>query len=457
MIARALLAVAFLPLAALAQIQLFQFDGVTDTPVGSILIVGSAAPGDTLNTRFHVRNVGTGPATFQTLALAGQGFSISAAPSLPYIIAPGSQAEFDVRFSPTVTGSYSATLAVNTINVILNASVASSASVFLANSATPLISNAVVDFGSVVVGSTHVQGFMLLNAGTATTSVNNISVTGNGFQGPAGISLPISLTPGQTATFQVTFAPQSGQSAQGLLTVGQRAFNLQGQGLNPPLPAASIAFASTLAGSAQQNSVSIPLASASQVSGTGTLTLAFHPSVTGVTDDPAVQFLSGPRRSATVTISAGDTVAKFNGQSSIAFQSGSTAGTIVFTLTLSNGAQQQASLTIQPAPVSFDMATSIRKFGELDVSVSGFDNTYTASQLSFAFFDTKGNPVPPGAISVDASSDFQQYFAATQEGGMFGLLAKFPVTGDTTQIATVNVQVVNSAGVTTAQNVPIGN
>jgi HYDIN/CFA65/VesB-like, Ig-like domain len=458
MTGRVLVFFGLLPVAALAQIQLLQFDGTAENPVGATFDVGTAAPGDTVATRFRVRNTGSGPATFDALSLAGAGFQISSAPSFPYILAPDAEAEFRVTFTPQVIGSYSAFLSVNnSINVTLRGTAAQGASLTLAGSAAPLVSGTVIDFGSVVRGVSQTQGFVLLNTGTANITVNTVAVSGAGFSGPIGLAAPVQLGPGQSAAFQVAFQPQSGTASQGTLTVDQRVFNLKGLGLDPPLPGAAIEFASTLGASAQQNIVSIALASASPVSGTGTLTLAFQPAVTGVADDPAVEFLSGPRRAASVTISAGDTVAKFNAQPSIAFQTGTTAGTLVFTLALSNGAQQQATLVIAPSPVMLDTAASIRKFGEIDVSVSGFDNTYSASQLAFTFYDVNGNALSPGAIRVDETSEFEQYFAATQTGGIFGLLAKFPVTGDTSQIISVDVQVTNSAGVTTAQKVPIGN
>ncbi len=91
------------------------------------------------------------------------------------------------------------------------------------------------------------------------------------------------------------------------------------------------------------------------------------------------------------------------------------------------------------------------------MSLAGFDNTYSASQLSFTFYDSRGSAIQPGAIRVDVSSTFQQYFASTQAGGMFALLAKFPMTGDSNQVASVDVQITNAAGVTTAQRVPILN
>ena len=111
---RLLLLAAVLAAPALAQVQVFEFNGTADSAVSGLYNVGAASPGDTLKTRFHVRNNGAGPASLQTLSLAGIGFQISSAPSLPYIIAPGSEVEFDVLFAPTTLGTYSAFLLVNT-------------------------------------------------------------------------------------------------------------------------------------------------------------------------------------------------------------------------------------------------------------------------------------------------------------------------------------------------------
>jgi centrosomal CEP192-like protein/HYDIN/CFA65/VesB family protein len=449
-----LLALSLLPASAIAQIQVFEYNGTTETPVGGLYNVGSATPGDTLETRFRVKNTGTGPATFQTLSLAGTGFQIAAAPSLPYIIAPGSEVEFDTNFSPTTIGTYSAFLIVNTLNITLQGNGVQSAVLTLAGSKTPLAAGATINFGSVTSGSSTLQGFTLSNPESSTLTVQSIAVSGTGFSGPIGLIAPVQLAPGLTASFQVSFQPQNGQSATGSLTIDGRSFNLTGQGLNTPLPTASITLASTVGASAQQNSLSIPLASASQVSGSGTLAMKFIPSVAGVTDDPTVQFLSGPPRIATVTVSVGDSIAKFNGQSSIAFQTGATAGTIAFTLTLPNGTLQ-ASLNIAPVPITLDTASGLRKAGELDVSLTGLDNTYSASNLSFTFYNLTGAVVQPGAIGFSAGTIFQQYFATTQVGGSFALLATFPVTGDTTQIGSVTLQITNSAGTTTAQNIQI--
>jgi hypothetical protein len=184
--------------------------------------------------------------------------------------------------------------------------------------------------------------------------------------------------------------------------------------------------------------------------------MAFQSSIAGVTDDAAIQFLSGPFRSATVSVAIGATSATIGGKSSMAFQTGTTAGTITFTLTL-NKATQQLSLNIPASPIILDGANAVRQLGALGVAFSGFDNTYSASQLAFTFYDLKGTALPQGAIDVDSSTPFQQYFSATQAGGSFALLATFPVTGDTTQIGFVTAQVTNSIGATTTQQITIAN
>ncbi len=461
MIPRLLLFASLLPLSALAQLQVFQFDGTNYTPVGAVVNIGTAAPGDTIITRFRVRNMSSAPVVLQTISLAGEGFTIQSSPSLPYTlppyVGPTSEAEIDTNFSPTIIASYSATLAINSTNIILQGTAAPAATLSLSGSTTPLAAGATVGFGSVAVGSNQTQGFLLFNTGTAAITVQTLTVSGAAFTGPIGLTAPVQLQPGQTATFQVTFTAQSGTPAQGVLTVDSRTFNLTGQGLAAPLPSATITFASTVGGSAQQNSISIPLASASQVNGTGTLTLSFQPSVAGVTDDPAVQFLSGPLRQATVSISPGASTAEIGGQPSIAFQTGTTAGTITFTLTLENNAPQQATLTIPPSVIVLDSFTAVRELGSLNVAFAGFDNTYSASQLQFTFYDLNGLAFAQGAINVDAATQFQQYFATTQAGGSFSLLATFPVAGDTTQIGFVMAELTNSAGTVSAQQIPIGN
>jgi hypothetical protein len=457
MISRILLFLSILSPPAMAQIQVLQFDGTNETPAGSVVDMGSAAPGDIVEARFRVRNIGSGPTTLQTITITGPGFTLPPAslPSLPKILAPysgpASEFEFRVAFNPTTAGPYSAFLLVNTINIIVRGT-ATSAALTIAGSNTPLAAGAVIDFGSVLRGNSRVQNLTLTNSSTLAITVPTLTISGTGFRGPIGATAPIQLAAGQSASFQIAFEPLTGQPAKGTLTVDKRSFSLAGQGLDPPIPTPSIVFGSQTAASSQQNTVAIPLASASQVSGTGTLTLEFRSGVPGVTDDSAIQFMSGPKRAATVTIGVGDTAAKFGTQSNISFQTGTTAGTLVFTLTLPGGIQQ-TNLAIAPASVDITSATCVRLVNQLDVSLIGYDNTYSASQLAFTFFDKSGATMQPGVIRVDATSDFRLYFNSTKTGGAFALLASFPVSGNTALVTGAEVQVTNSNGVVKTQRI----
>src|SRR5262249_27510642 len=153
---------------------------------------------------------------------------------------PTSEAEFRVAFSPTEVASYSAFLLVNTINVILQGTGARVAVLTVEGSTTPLAEGSTVDFGQVKAGSIEVKTFTLTNPGSKPITFAALPVPGAAFRGPIGATAPIQLAAGQAASFQVAFSPQSGQATQGSLAVDKRTFVLKGQGLNPPLPKASI-------------------------------------------------------------------------------------------------------------------------------------------------------------------------------------------------------------------------
>ena len=354
-----------------------------------------------------------------------------------------------MTFAPAAAGAYSGTLIVNTLSVALRGAAVQLALVSVESSTAPLAAGATVDFGNVERGSSRVLKFTLSNPSTTAISVASLAVTGTGFRGPIGAVAPLQLAAGQSVPFQVAFEPQTPQPAQGTLSVDQRSFQLTGHGFDPPLPAASLAFDSATLASARQAKVSIPLAAPSKVSGTGTLTLEFQSGVPGVTDDPAVHFISGGRK-ATITVNIGDTVAHFGTQSDMTFQTGTTAGTLVFALQLP-GETNQASMVVMPTAVSLDSSSGVRRTSDVDVSLTGFDNTRSISTLAFTFFDSKGGTIQPGTLRVDASADFQRYFQAGSAGGMFALLATFPVSGDATKVVGVEVEITNSAGVTRTQ------
>jgi len=151
-----------------------------------------------------VTNSGTASLTLTTVSVTGTGFTISGL-SLPMVLAAGQSTSFNVVFQPpsAVTGA--------TGNVALeNTGSNSELDIALTGSgATPAIVIASPDgysFGTVAMGSTVTENETLTNADVNSVTISQVTVIGAGF-GVVNLSLPLTLTPGQTTTFGVTFSP----------------------------------------------------------------------------------------------------------------------------------------------------------------------------------------------------------------------------------------------------------
>ena len=223
---------------------------------------------------------------------------------------------------------------------------------------------------------------------------------------------------------------------------------LTGTAFGAPLPTPLLEFDSGPVQSAQQRSLTMRLPTAAAGAASGFVNLAFLPDTTLVKDDPAVVFLATGTRSLPFSISQGSTQISINGQTSAMFQTGTSAGRIRFTLSgISTDGDATTLLTVPASPLSLDTATATRRTGNLDIQVIGFDNTYSAGAMTFTFSDTSGKTLPPGAIHADFTQDFRTFFTQTQAGSAFQVRVSFPVTGDTSGIGGVDVQLTNSAGV----------
>jgi hypothetical protein len=75
-----------------------------------------------------------------------------------------------------------------------------------------------VDFKGVVVGQKNTQTLQLSNAGSAALNVQQIQVTGAGFQ-VTPPAMPLALAPGANQIFSLAFAPAATGSVSGTLTI----------------------------------------------------------------------------------------------------------------------------------------------------------------------------------------------------------------------------------------------
>ena len=188
----------------------------------SALNLGSVQVGSTQSQSLTLTNATTSTVNISQVAASGTGFNVSGV-ALPLAIAAGQTQSFSVSFSPTAAGNAS-----GNVNIVSDAAANPSINVALtAVGVTPgsLTSNpSALSFSTVQVGSSQTLGASITNSGGSSVSVSSAAVSGTGFT-LSGIALPITLSPGQSKNFSVTFKPQSSGAAKGQIAVSSTATN----------------------------------------------------------------------------------------------------------------------------------------------------------------------------------------------------------------------------------------
>lgn len=428
--------------AATAQMKLVQVTGpASEKDLPAVLALGAVAVGESTTVTLRVRNIAQSTLVVRTVVLAGSGFTMSGQPTLPHQLAPGLNMDVEVRFSPRDYGTYSASFSVNGVSVMLTGS--STAAAVLMTGGAQIPSSSVVDLGLAERGARIIKTFRLANTTPEPVTVQTANVTGNHFQLAQDLPLPLELAPGNAYEFNVVFAPSASGVFQGAIAINGRAYRITGAAHEPPFPKPTIVVDLPNATSAQQGKVSVRLGEPSRAIGSGTLRIEFRASSGAVLDDEAVRFTRGTPRTAAFSITEGaqTPVSEFT------FQTGTTAGTIVFTAEV-GGWTSTATMEIAPQTVHIDRTRAIRNGSMLEVEITGYDNTRTLDAIAFTFYTARGDAIQPGAIRVSAAPDFRRHFEGSVAGGAFVMRAVFPVAGAVADIASAEVKVTNSAGTT---------
>ncbi len=421
---------------ACAQFSVVQVSGALEKPVASPLQLGSFRQGDKAVATLRVKNTAGAPATLNPFHVDGIGFVLSGAPDAPVALEPAEFVEFTVEYRATSVGLFSALLYNDRISFLLTVNVLPPL-VCQVDAGSGLRDAAVspVSFGTVDRGARRTLLFLLENRAAVSAVVPDISVSPGPFSldspSPAGAT----LQPGDSAAFEIGFVPSNTNLFTATLTIGGTAYSLQGSGRDPALPKPALEIDLPLSRSGQQGSAKVRFDAPARTSGTGTLSIGFV-SHNG-SSDPAIQFASGGR-TVQFAVASGDSETP-----EIAFQTGTTAGTLTFSVEL-GGATASEMVLIDPAPVTIASTDTLRSPTGIELRLTGFDNTRTAAALAFTFYDSAG--VAVGTVRVDAASQFASYFASSPLGGVFQLRSVFPITGDASQIAAFEAEISNSAG-----------
>jgi hypothetical protein len=442
----ALLCAGFLP----AQFNLFLVQNGKDVASNDQTYGFGAKPvGAAVSLEFHLRNTGA-DAVLTSLQLTGSDFQFfPAPPSVPQTVPAGTALDFLVQFSPSQAGPAASSLVANGAQLAMFTGTGlASVTVSLANG-SPVPSP--LDFGSVERGKSVAYQIVVTN-GTGGSVAVNVGTTNAAFAvKPATPQLQ--LDPGAQLSLEIDFIPLANGPQQGNLEINQLVYPLTGLGVDPPFPPPQLELDSASYASSQQGKLTVQLGSPSQATGTGEVDIDFNPGDAKANSDGGIQFVSTGTRTVTFNVNQGDTVAHFGSDTSATFQTGTTAGKLVFTVKLGFFVAAK-TLTIAPAVVGFDSSQAQRTSAGLDLRLNAFDNTRSTSSLTFTFFDQSGNSLPPGAISVDASVALGQFFASSDLGGVFSLHAFFPVNGNPAQVGAVEVKMTNSFGTAQTARLP---
>lgn len=446
------LAVLALAGAVLAPAQVALFTVEPGQQVANQFQMGSVPAGDSIEVRFRLKNTGQAAARITTLSIAGTGFSIPGAPVLPRTLAAGAWLDFTVRFDPGAVGAYSASLRADALSVILLAQATAAPVVTVEEGGgwRTLTSGMVVDFGAVERGASIERRLALSNRSAAAFAPLRVVLSGGAFALAGDAPAEVALAPGATVILLVRCTPTVAGIAESVLAVGGRSFTLRATAVEPAMPRPEIVLELPEPRSARQGRVAVRFGELSRARATGVVRLEFEPSL-GLGADPAILFASGGREAA-FQVEPGDTAARFGAAAYMGFQTGSTAGTVIFTVE-AGGYRERRTVEIAPAPAGVGSVRAVRGASSVEVTINGFDNTRGISLLSFTFFDGSGVAVAPGAIRVEVAEAFRRYFAEGGAGGTFLLRAIFPVTGAAERIETVEVELVNAAG--TARTGPV--
>jgi hypothetical protein len=166
-----------------------------------------------------LNNAGSQSITITQAATTGTGFSYAGL-TLPLTLVPGQSSTFGVIFAPTSAtasnGLLSLTIAgsATTFDMALSGTGATPASL----TATP----ASLTFSDVQTGKIQSQTVTVTNVGGTSAIIAQDSVSGSGFS-ISGLTTPLTLIPGQTASLSVTFAPSKAGNASGSVAIASNA------------------------------------------------------------------------------------------------------------------------------------------------------------------------------------------------------------------------------------------
>jgi hypothetical protein len=361
--------------------------------------------------------------TVSNIAATGTGFSVSGI-TLPATISANASASFSVTYAPQTTGAATGSLAITSNAPNGSLSFALSGTGTATPTGTLSAQSASLSFGSVQTGTSQSLTEVLTNTGGASVTISGATITGTGYT-ISGLTTPLTVAAGGTASFTVKFAPTAAGTPSGGVTITSNASNTS---LSIPVSGtavaagaltatpSSVSFGTVQTGSSTQNSVTITN------SGSTSITIS-SASITGT--GYTMSGLTTP-----LTLTAGQTAilkvtlaptAAGTATGNVAINSNASNATLNIPLTATVAAP--GSVTATPSSVSFGSVQvgNTQLVSETLKNPGGTSVTISSAAVTGSAFTVSGLTLPM-TLAAGQSFTFGMNYTPTGTGASSGSL-----------------------------------
>jgi len=385
------------------------------SPSPSPVAFGNTAVGGHQTTTVTLSNSGGTDLIIKSATLSGAGFSMSNH-ALPLTLNPGSSTSETITFAPTGTGNFSGSVTFATTADQTNGTVVLKLSGLGVQG--QLGSNpASFSFGSIQIGTSKSLTGTLTNSGGSSLTISAATASGSGFS-LNGLSLPLTLSAGQSTSFTVLFSPTASGAASGSVNITSTGSNpnlsisLSGTGVTPGALAANpttVAFGNVQVGKSANLSETLTNTGGSSVTITqANLTGAVF-SVSGLT----LPLTLTANQSVTFTATFTPTSA---GAASGSLSVVSNASNSTLSIAFSGTGTAAGTLAVSPTSLSFgNVVVGSSSALNGTVTASGASVTINSASLNNGEFVLSGISLP-ATLAAGQSATFTVTFKPSASG-----------------------------------------
>src|SRR5215469_8655422 len=380
---------------------------------------GSVVDGQTQSQTFTLSNNGNASLAISQLTVSGAAYSVTGF-SGPTILAPGGSTTVNAVFAPTTAGSLAGTITVSSTAPNSPATISLSGT-GAPSSVTVSANPTSLAFGNVNAGSSSTKSISLTNTGNANVTISHVTVGAKDVS-ETGVTLPLTLTPGQTQTMNVSFSPTAAESVSGNITLtnsqgGNTVVSVTGTGLQPAinLTPSSAAFGNVAIGATNSQTI--------QISNMGNATLTITQAiVTGAgfsTGGLSLPLSINPGQSSTFNVQF-DPSGTGSVSGSISIASNASGSPSVITLS-GTGIAATETLSFSTTSVSFGNVDTGSSSTQSETITNTGNSNVRISQIALSGVRySLGGASTPVTLSPSQTLSFSIIFTPTAAGSVNG-------------------------------------